>query len=359
MEMDKKRKNYIDNIRLSTVILVVVYHVVYVFNSVGVGKHIEASGIPQFDVLCYFVYPWFMTLLFLLAGISTSFALQKRTVKEFVKERFWKLIVPFIGGMFILGWTNGWVLNHYVDMFEENPVPVVIKYIVYSFVGMGPLWFLLQLFIVSIVLLLIKKIDKNDRLGTLASKSNMIIVIIAALPFWGSSFLLNTPVIIVFRNGIYLFSFLMGYYIFSNDKKTDILEKYRFWFLGFGVSLGILITYLFYGKSFVDNKFLQHPLTNLYSWVMMLAIIGCSKKYFNYTNNILNYIKNRNFFWYLCHYPIMNLLAYCILTYLNIPFIWVYVLLLIGTLCVTIIFSEIIPLIPLLRILLLGIKRKK
>ncbi|MDR2942618.1 MAG: acyltransferase [Treponema sp.] len=359
MEMDNKRKYYIDNIRLSIVVLVIVYHVVYVFNSVGVARHIDVTGIPQFDVLCYFVYPWLMTILFLLAGVSSHFALQKRTVGKFVKERFWKLIIPFICGIFILGWINGWVLNHYVDIFGGNPLPVVIKYIVYCFAGMGPVWFLFQLFIVSMVLLLIRKIDKNDRLGTLARKSNLIIVIIAVLPFWGTSFLLNVPVITVFRNGIYLFSFLMGYYFFSNEKIIDMLEKYRFWFLSFAVSLGILTTYLFYGKSFVDNTFLQHPLINLYSWIMMLAIVGCSKKYFNYSNKILEYIKNRNFFWFLCHYPIMNLLAYCILTYLNINFIWVYVLLLIGTLCVTIIFSEIIRLVPLLRTLLFGIKNTK
>lgn len=358
MTIENERKNYIDNIRLSTVVLVIIYHVVYVFNSVGVVRHIEVTGIPQLDVLCYFVYPWLMTLMFLLAGVSSRFALQKRTVKQFVKERFWKLIIPFICGMFLLGWLNGWVLNQYVDMFGGNPVPAFIKYIVYVFAGMGPLWFLFQLFIVSLVLLLIRKIDKNDRLWILAGKSNLLVVLFLILPFWGSSFLLNTPVITVFRNGIYLFSFLMGYYFFSNEKIINILEKYRFWFLGFGISLGVTVTYLFYGKSFGDNAFLQHPITNLYSWVMMLAIIGCFKKYFNYTNKLLEYIKNRNFYWFLCHYPIMNILAYCILTYLQIPFIWVYVLLLIGTFCVTIIFCEIVRLIPVLRSLLFGLKNK-
>jgi hypothetical protein len=352
----ENRKHFIDNIRWATVVLVIVYHVAYFFNSAGVLSHGYKTGIPQFDIICYFVYPWLMPLMFLLAGISARFSLQKRDARQFIRERAQKLLIPFFGGIFLLGWICGWVNNQYVDMFMGNRVPVIVKYIVYCFAGMGPLWFILELFLVSMVLLILRKIEKNDRLWNFAGKSNLIVIILLALPFWGSSFLLNTPVITVFRNGIYLFIFLIGYYIFSHEKIINILEKYRLLFLSVGVLLGITVTYIFYGKSFVDDKFLQHPVTNLYSWLMMLAIIGCFKKYFNNTNKLTEYIKRRNFFWYICHYPIMVILAFSITTFLNLPFIFNYFLLLFSTLVLTIIFSEIIRLIPLLRVLIFGIK---
>jgi hypothetical protein len=352
---NENRKHFIDNIRWAVVVLVIVYHVAYIFNSAGVLTHVYQTGIPQFDIICYFVYPWLMPIMFLVAGISARFSLQKRDDRQFIRERAQKLLVPFFGAMFLFGWICGWVNNQYVDMFAGNNAPVIIKYIVYCFAGNGPLWFLLELFLVSMILLILRKMDKNERFCNLAGKSNFLVIILMALPFWGSSFLLNTPVVTVFRNGIYLFSFLTGYYILSHEETINILEKYRLLFLSAGVLLGITAVYVFYGKNFVDDKFLQHPLVNLYSWIMMLAITGCFKKYFNKTNRLTEYIKKRNFFWFICHYPIMVILAYVITEFLNLPFIFNYFLLLFSTLVLTIIFSEIIRLIPVLRVLVFGI----
>ena len=42
---------------------------------------------------------------------------------------------------------------------------------------------------------------------------------------WGSSHILNTPVVVVYRWGIYLLVFLLGYYVFSNDGIIEKLER--------------------------------------------------------------------------------------------------------------------------------------
>ncbi len=116
------RKNYIDNIRSGTIILVLIYHVVYIFNSVGVVSNIPIQGILALDSICYFLYPWFMCLLFVVAGISARYSLQTRSTRQFVRERVRKLIVPYFGGVFLLGWLNGWVTAHYFDMFGGHAV---------------------------------------------------------------------------------------------------------------------------------------------------------------------------------------------------------------------------------------------
>jgi len=350
------RKYFIDNIRSLTVLVVIVYHVVYLFNSVGVTKNIAVYGIPAFDGFCNFVYPWLMTIMFLLAGISARYALQIRTEKQFLKERVQKLLIPLVGGMFILAWLNGWVTNQYYDIFGGNYVPAFVKYFIFC-LNIGPLWFLLQLFIVSLVLLLIRKIDKNDRLWTLAGKTNIFVLLLLFLPFWGSSFLLNTPLLTTFRNGIYLFVFLSGYYFFSQDKIIGIIVKYKYLLLIAGLVLGIIQVYCFYGKNFSDNNFLQHPLTNLYAWIMMMAILGSAQKHFNFTNNLLNYLKSRSFLWYLCHFPIMPFTAYIITTFFEFPMVFNYFLLFFIALAITIVFCEIVRLIPVLRYFLFGIKK--
>jgi hypothetical protein len=355
---DVSRKHFIDNIRSITVVMVIFYHVFYLFNSAGVISNIGVTGIPAFDTLCYFVYPWLMTIMFLVAGISARYALQKRTVKHFLKERAQKLLIPLFGGMFLLGWINGWVIYRYNDIFGGNSVPVFIKYFVFCFIGMGPLWFNLQLFIVSMVLLVIYKIDKKDRLWAFSGKANIFVLIAIVILFWGSSFLLNTPILTTFRNGIYLFVFFAGYCIFSHDKIIETLAKFRFPLLAAGTILGVIEVYCFYGKSFGDDNCLQHPLTNLYSWIMMLAILGCSRKYLDKTNRFLDYVKSRSFFWYLCHYPIMVLMAYTLVTVFKFPFVFNYILLLVSAFGATVLFSEIVRLIPVLRYLLFGMRNK-
>jgi hypothetical protein len=78
--------------------------------------------------------------MFLLASMSARYALQKRTITQFLKERAQKLLIPLAGGMFLLGWLNGWVTYQYVDMFEGNYVPVILKYLLFCLM-IGPLWF--------------------------------------------------------------------------------------------------------------------------------------------------------------------------------------------------------------------------
>jgi hypothetical protein len=349
------RKFYIDNIRSVTVVIVIIYHVIYLFNSVGVPKTIGIDGIPVFDIFCYPVYPWFMTIMFLLAGMSAKYALQKRNGKYFIKERVQKLLIPLIGGMFLLAWINGWVTNQYVDIFEGNNVPVIVKYFIYCLM-IGPLWFNLELFIVSLVLLVFRKIDKRERLWVTAGKINIPGLFLLVIPFWGSSFLLNTPLVTTFRNGIYLFSFLAGYYVFSHEKTIQALVRIRFITLIIAIILGIIETYCFYGKNFTADDCLQHPLTNVYSWIMMLAILGFSKKHFDITNIFLQYVRSRSFYWYLCHYPIMAFSAYFLTSYFKFPMFYNYILLLIVGFGLTLLFCETIKIIPILRYLLFGIK---
>jgi hypothetical protein len=340
------------------VLLVIVYHVIYLFNSVGVPKNIGVDGIPVFDGFCYFIYPWLMTTLFLLAGMSARYALQKRNEKQYLKERVQKLLIPLAGGMFLLAWGNGWVTNQYVDIYGGNSVPSVLKYFIFC-LNIGPLWFLLELFIVSLVLLFLRKLDKRNRLWEIAGKSSILVLLLLVIPLWGSSFLFNPPLVTTFRNGIYLFVFLAGYYFFSHEELVQSLVKFRYFFLVASIILGTIEVYYFYGQNFSSDFCLQHPLTNLYAWLAMMAILEFSKKYFDFTNKHLEYLKNHSFYWYLCHFPIMPFTAYFLTSFIKLPMIVNYVLLLIIALIITILFCEIVCVVPILRFILFAIKKKK
>ena len=65
------RRHWIDNLRWVTVLLVLLYHVIYYYNNKGVlGGYGGWGDGPQYqDAVLYILYPWFMMLLFLVAGM--------------------------------------------------------------------------------------------------------------------------------------------------------------------------------------------------------------------------------------------------------------------------------------------------
>ena len=50
------RKPFLDNLRYSIVLLVILYHVFYLFNSVGVITNVAIPGIPELDVVLYILH---------------------------------------------------------------------------------------------------------------------------------------------------------------------------------------------------------------------------------------------------------------------------------------------------------------
>ena len=103
------RKYYLDNLRSLTIILVMIYHAFYVFNGVGLptGLNVEVGFLP-FDAFCTAVYPWFMVLLFCIAGITARYSINKRGRKLFIQERFRKLIIPSTLGLLVFQWITGY-----------------------------------------------------------------------------------------------------------------------------------------------------------------------------------------------------------------------------------------------------------
>ena len=103
------RKYYLDNIRWMTVVLVVIYHVIYMFNGVQLFGVIGPFSKVQYqDAFLYLVYPWFMTLLFVVSGMSARYYLENHSVKEFIKTRTRKLLVPSTIGLFVFQWILGY-----------------------------------------------------------------------------------------------------------------------------------------------------------------------------------------------------------------------------------------------------------
>lgn len=243
------RKTYLDNIRWATVLLVLVYHVFYLFNHVGVLGGVASPGNGSIqDSILYFVYPWFMVLLFLIAGISSRYSLEKRSDKEFLKSRVVKLLVPSTLGLFVYQWIGGYfnVLNG----GGLEYIPSFIRYPVFVLSGTGPLWFIQMLFLFSVLLVLIRKIKASEKLWVIGGKCNLAVLLLLVIPIWGAAQILNMPVITTYRFGIYFVAFLIGYFVFSHDEVQNIIEHVHIPIVVIAVAMGVGYIIYYFGQNY-------------------------------------------------------------------------------------------------------------
>lgn len=352
------RKYYLDNIRWATVVLVLIYHVCYLFNNVGVlGAIGSKTGVPAFDALLYFVYPWFMVLLFLIAGISARYSLDKRSGKQFISDRAVKLLVPSTLGLFVFQWITGYFYIKLGDGMEY--IPTFLRYPIFAVSGTGPLWFAQTLFLFSILIVLVRKLDRNDKLWNLFKNCNLIIILLLFIVIWGASQILNLPVLTMYRFGIYGVAFLLGYFIFSHDKVQDAVERIHIPMLIAAIILGAFYTFYYYGEDYTSAQCLQSFFTNAYLWVAVLAILGCGKAWFNHTSNFAAYMTKSSFGLYVIHYPVVLAACYILYYYCNLPVILNYIVALVVELVFSVILFELFKRTPVIRYLVLGIKVKK
>ena len=178
------RKYYLDNIRFGTIILVVIYHVIYMFNGILTAGVIgPITTIRYQDGIQYLLYPWFMVILFLISGMCSRFYLEHHSGKEYFKARTRKLLVPSTIGLLVFGWIQG-----FLNMTISNAltpltgqVPGIVMYLILAVTGTGVLWTIQVMWICSLILLLVRRIEK-DRLYTLCSKVNLPILLLLVIP---------------------------------------------------------------------------------------------------------------------------------------------------------------------------------
>ena len=179
------RRTYIDNIRWMTVVLVMIYHVTYVFNNVGVlGGIGPEKCLEPMNAVLYFSYPWFMVLLFVISGMCARYSLEKMSHKEFIKSKVDKLLIPSTLGLFIIHPITGYIsitLGGVADL-----IPSFIKIPLYIISGSGVLWFVHLLFVFCLLLVLVRRLDKNERIYQLGAKTNMLLLLLMFFVVWGS-----------------------------------------------------------------------------------------------------------------------------------------------------------------------------
>lgn len=364
------RKYYIDHIRSCTILLVVVYHVIYMFNSVATPGVIgPVTDFHGQDVVQYLLYPWFMMILFLISGMCSKYYLDRHTDKEYRRARTRKLFVPSTLGVLAIGWIQGYfnmALSHAFDQMDLSAVPKAVLYLIMCVSGTGVLWTIQVMWILSMVLLLIRKIEK-ERLSEWIEHGVdrwnhgilLLILVLLVIPAWGSAQILNTPVIAVYRFGIYGFAFLLGYYVFSCEKVTDCLAKFSIPLMIAAAALGIVYTWQDWGQNYAVAPSVDSPLAIGYGYIMCLAVLGGMKRWCNRKSELGNRLASKSFGLYVFHYLPLSACAYFLYRYTQLPGVVLYLLTTITAFGGALLLYEVVSRIPVLRFLILGITKKK
>lgn len=355
------RKVYLDNIRWITVVLVVVYHVIYMYNGVETAGVIGPFAAVQYqDVYQYFVYPWFMLLLFTVSGMAARFYLERHTEREFLRARTTKLLVPSTIGLLAFHWILGYynmALSGATEQMAAVPKPVLFLIMVLS--GTGPLWYIQVLWILSLLLVLARKIEK-DRFYEKCSRTNAGILLLLTVVIIFSAKVLNTPVVVVYRFGIYGAGFFIGYFCLSHDEVMDRLEKCWPFLMAAALVLAVLFTVLNFGKPYAEHVVLDTPLCSAYAWIATLAILAFMKKWGGFETGFSKWMSRKSWGLYIFHYLPLAAAAYYLKQYAKgLPAPLVYFLPALAAFMGAYLLNEIISRLPFFRWAVLGIRREK
>lgn len=326
-----QRHYHIDWLRVLAFMLLVPFHVGMFFNTWGFHfKNAQTS--ESFEVWMIFLSQWRLPLLFLVSGMGVAFALRNRSIREFVRERFNRLFIPLLVGIFVIvppqifteRLTKGATFSYwefYQTVFQFVPYPS-------GNFSWHHLWFILYIFVFSLLCIPLFRWLRSEqgkyRLERiqvfLSHPAAMLLLMI--LPWIEAAIL--APLFPVTHNLVYdwynvtvsITVFFYGYCIASMPKLLENIESQRKIWLITAVGC-VSILYPVYWLDWPDPSamgiVLYRFIKFLNIWAWLLTFIGYSRKYLNFTNRFLQYANTAVYPFYILHQSIQLVLGYYIL----------------------------------------------
>src|SRR5512133_906692 len=323
-----ERQYYIDWLRILLIISVYLFHIGMIFNTWHWHiKNDQLYGGMLISIMT-FLHNWRMPLLFLLSGAGTCFALGKRTPGQYLSERFRRLFIPLVAGIFILvpvqvfiekASVYGSLLNFYPHMFE----------------GVYPegnfswhhLWFIAYLFVIALFIspflgfLRSRKFERFTRwLEGIVTKNLALNIFIIPLLLSqivlhnyfevGTNALVNDWASMTF----YIIFFMAGFILLPDKNIAEAIRKQRLLYLTETIILTIVlfsVPGLF--ESERTGEIIYDVTAICLAWACGITAVGFAKQYLNFDSGFRKLANEAIFPFYLLHQPVIIVVAYFIL----------------------------------------------
>ncbi|MFP4025637.1 MAG: acyltransferase family protein [Thiohalospira sp.] len=326
--MKTERKYEIDWLRILLILSVFIYHIGMIFNPWD--WHIKNE--TQYSGLSYimsFLHYWRMPMLFFISGVGTYFALGKRKIGAYVKERTHRLIIPLIFGIFLLV-----PIQVYIERIEQYSS--LWDFYLHIFDGIYPsgnfswhhLWFLVYLFFCSMLIipfirfyqskksikfkLLLRKII-HSRFGLYLFSIPLIISQIILRPYFPE----ETHDFV--NDWAYLaldfLYFLYGFILLSNDMYIKEIYSKRHGMM----IMAVLFTAIMYSAPHLFSKEIAGTVWDIsglfLSWFLCLSLVGYSQDWLRIDNKWRKIGNEMIYPFYLLHQPVIVFLGYYIVQF--------------------------------------------
>lgn len=328
------RRFDIDWLRTLVVLLLIPFHAGRVFDSLKpfyVQNEVLSEKLTFWWL--FIGYALGMQLLFLLAGSTTWLALSFRSTKQYIKERFQRLIIPLIfGTLVIVPWQPYYGLRantgEPISFFDFYPhffeMPVSPEGYTGGFT-VAHLWFIVFLFLISLLALPLFSYFRREagrrlleRLVDFFAPSRRIFLL--AIPLIGLDRLIdfnwNSPSLAIFFLMFYLTFFLYGYFIMADARLAESIDRVKKTALIFGPALFLVVRGIeAVGEiPFLPGQLILHLYyRGTFPWLTIIAVLGYGKKYLNSPRKILLYLGEASYPTYILHQSVVVAIGYYVI----------------------------------------------
>jgi peptidoglycan/LPS O-acetylase OafA/YrhL len=336
---DSVRLHYLDWLRVLAILMVFLFHAVHPFDF-GDWQVKNAEQSEIITIILVLLSIWGMPFFFLVAGAASWFALQRRTASQYLRERFNRLLIPFILGTILFSpleiymeWANKvqrGVVTISLQEFVTRPLHAynLLSLISPRWFGYGfHLWFLGFLFSFALITLpcflwlkkgagqrFVSRMAKlcEHRGGVLLFTIPLAIAQCLLSPFFPEE---HDWADFIFQ----MLFFALGFLLFADERFTRTIRR-DWWILlvvGTVIVLGLVGVYLT-GLPVVELsetpgtaqfyflQFLGSAIALCYSLTMLFV----GMRFLDFTNQWLRYGQEAALPFFVLHQPVIIVIAF-------------------------------------------------
>ena len=335
--VSSSRRIHIDWLRVLLILAVFVFHSMRFFDLED--WHVKsASTYFGVQMVIVFISRWLMPTIFLISGAATFFALSKRGVGRFLRDRSLRLLVPLLVGLFthvpVQGYLEAITHRQYSGSFWQ--------YYAEQFNGLAGLggnfnwggnhlWYLDLLFVITLVclpLLIWLRHGAGKRvlawLGERLSRPGMVYLLV--LPTLVVLLVLDPRLSWVLTDDTWggwnvpchMLFFLTGFVLASSPGMQAGIRRVRWISLamglvGFAIAGGLLVA-LGGEITFGTPEYaLVQTFNSLCSWSLLLTILGFGLERLNVHTPLLDYANDAVMPFYVFHQSILVVVGFFVL----------------------------------------------